>query len=43
VIAGITPIRANIVGPPLSATSISALIAVCHSGDALSLFGNAVM
>jgi hypothetical protein len=30
--AGMTPIRANIVGPPSVATSISASIAACHSG-----------
>ncbi len=29
-IARVMPIRANIAGPPCSATSISALIAVCH-------------
>ena len=30
--ARVIPIRANIVGPPLSATSSSAFAAACHSG-----------
>jgi hypothetical protein len=34
-----TPIRANIVGPPNSATSIRASIAVCHSAASDSAFG----
>jgi hypothetical protein len=34
--ARMTPIRANIFGPPSSTTSISAWIAVCHSGSAAS-------
>jgi hypothetical protein len=36
----ITPIRANMVGPPLSATSMSASIAASHSGSAASFFGS---
>jgi len=35
-------IRANIVGPLLSTTSIIASIAACHSGRAASFFGSAV-
>jgi hypothetical protein len=38
-----TPMRANIVGPPSSTTSISASIAACHSGRAASLLGSSVM
>ena len=38
----ITPMRANIVGPPRSATSMSASIATCHSGNAASFFGRPV-
>jgi hypothetical protein len=38
-----TPIRANIVGPFRSATSISASIAACHSGSAASFSGSPVM
>jgi hypothetical protein len=38
-----TPIRANIVGPPLSATRISASMAACHSGAESSAFGSFVM
>jgi hypothetical protein len=38
----ITPIRANMVGPPRSATSMSASIAACHSGSAASFFGRPV-
>ncbi len=41
--ARMIPMRANIVGPPNSATSISASIAACHSGDAASCFGSAMM
>ena len=39
----ITPIRANMVGPPRSATSMSASIAACHSGRSDSFFGRLVM
>jgi hypothetical protein len=38
-----TPIRAIIVGPSSSTTSISASIAACHSGVAASFLGSAVM
>jgi hypothetical protein len=37
------PIRANIVGPPCSATSNSAFIAGCHSGASCSALGSLVM
>ena len=40
--ARMTPMRANIVGPPRSATSMSASIAACHSGSAASFFGRPV-
>jgi hypothetical protein len=36
------PIRANIVGPPRSATRIKASIAACHSGNLASFLGNVV-
>jgi hypothetical protein len=39
----ITPIRANMVGPPRSATSMSASIAACHSGCADSFSGSPVV
>src|SRR5437879_10796523 len=35
-----TPIRANIVGPSVSATRIRASIAACHSGASCSAFGS---
>jgi hypothetical protein len=38
-----TPIRANIVGPPSVATSITLSIAACHSGNPDSFFGRLVM
>ena len=38
-----TPIRAMMVGQFLSAVEINTSIAVCHSGAALSFFGNAMM
>jgi hypothetical protein len=38
-----TPIRANIVGPSCSATSMSASIAACHSGASCSSLGSLVM
>ena len=41
--ARITPIRANIVGPPLSATSNSASVAACHSSASCSASGSRVM
>jgi hypothetical protein len=34
-----TPIRANIVGPPDVATRIKAYIAACHFGAICSAFG----
>jgi hypothetical protein len=37
------PIRANIVGPPSSTTSISASMAACHSGRSRTAFGSAAM
>jgi hypothetical protein len=40
--ASITPIRANIVGPPRSTRS-KASIAACHSGASCSAFGSLVM
>src|ERR1035438_6248846 len=41
--AGITPMRAIIVGPSCSATSMSACIAACHSGASCSALGSLVM
>lgn len=41
--ARITPILANIVGPPLSATSNSASIAACHFSASCSILGSCVM
>jgi len=41
--ARMTPIRANIVGPPDSATRIKASIAACHSAASCSAFGSRVM
>ena len=38
-----TPIRANIVGPPFVATRIKASVAACHSGASCSAFGSFVM
>ena len=38
----ITPILANIVGPPCSATRINASIAACHAGALCSRFGSFV-
>src|SRR5437660_12251731 len=38
-----TPIRANIVGPPDVATRIKASIAACHSAAWCSAFGSLVM
>jgi hypothetical protein len=38
-----TPIRANIVGPPDVATKIRASIAACHSAASCSAFGSFVM
>jgi hypothetical protein len=38
-----TPMRANIVGPPSVATKISASIAACHSEAVCSAFGSFVM
>jgi hypothetical protein len=35
--------RANIVGPPFSATRIGASIAACHSGAECSAFDSLVM
>jgi hypothetical protein len=35
-----TPMRANIVGPPCSATRIRASTAVCHSSSCCSAFGS---
>jgi hypothetical protein len=37
------PMRASIVGPPRSATRISASIASCRSGESCSAFGSLVM
>jgi hypothetical protein len=37
--ARMTPIRANIVGPPDVATRIKASIAACHSAASCSAFG----
>jgi hypothetical protein len=37
-----TPMRANIVGPPDSATGISASIAACHSAVSASFLGSLV-
>jgi hypothetical protein len=41
--ARITPILANMVGPPTVATRINASIAVCHSGAVCSAFDSLVM
>src|SRR5881275_2674462 len=41
--ARMTPIRANIVGPPDVATRIKASIAACHSAAWCSAFGSLVM
>jgi len=41
--ARITPIRTNILGPPKSATRISASMAACHSGASCSALGSFVM
>jgi hypothetical protein len=41
--ARMTPIRANIIEPPRSATRISAAMAACHSGRADSSSGSEVM
>jgi hypothetical protein len=41
--ARMTPIRANIVGPPSVATRIKASIAACHSGAVCSDFGSLVI
>jgi len=41
--ARMTPIRANIVGPPDVATRIKASIAACHSAASCSAFGSLVM
>jgi hypothetical protein len=38
-----TPMRANIVGPPVSATKISASIAVCHAKWCCSVSGSFVI
>jgi hypothetical protein len=38
-----TPMRANIVGPPEVATRINASIAACHSWASCSAFGRFVM
>jgi hypothetical protein len=38
-----TPILANIVGPPYVATKIKASIAACHSAIECSAFGSLVM
>jgi hypothetical protein len=38
-----TPIRANIVGPPNVATKIKASMAACHSAASCSAFGIFVM
>src|SRR5258706_11724011 len=38
-----TPMRANIVGPPDVATGIKAFIAACHSAASCSAFGSFVM
>jgi hypothetical protein len=38
-----TPIRANIVGPPKVATKINASTAACHSAISCSAFGSFVM
>jgi hypothetical protein len=38
-----TPMRANIVGPFVSATKISASIAACHAGWCCSVLGSLVM
>jgi hypothetical protein len=43
ILARITPIRANIVGPFRSATRISASIAACHSGASCSALRSLVM
>ena len=37
------PMRANIVGPPDAATSISVCMAACHSAASCSAFGSLVM
>ena len=41
--ARMTPIRANIVGPPFFAMRISASMATCHSGAECSAFDSFVM
>ena len=41
--ARMIPMRANIAGPPRSATTIKASIAACHSGAAWTAFGSLVM
>ncbi len=41
--ARMTPMRANIVGPPDVATRIKASIAACHSAASCSVFGSFVM
>jgi hypothetical protein len=38
-----TPIRANIIGPPSVATRINASIAACHSGASCSALDSLVM
>ncbi len=41
--ARMTPMRANIVGPPDVAARINASMAACHSGASCSALGSLVM